>query len=72
LRINPTFFAYSGGKMIIAPNAITTAQILDGSITISKMAANSVGTTQLVDQSVTYEKVGLEAIGILNMKPNSV
>lgn len=72
LRINPAFFTYSGGKLVIATNAITTAQILDGSITISKMAANSVGTTQIVDQSITYEKVGLEAIGILNMKPNSV
>jgi cytoskeletal protein CcmA (bactofilin family) len=56
----------------VSDNAITTAKIADGNVTLAKMAANSVDSDQYVDGSIDTVHIADSQITVAKMAANSV
>ena len=60
------------GSSELANNAVDTAAIVDGNVTLAKLAANSVNASKIVDGSVGSAEIATNAVGANELADNAV
>ena len=60
------------GSSELANNAVDTAAIVDGNVTLAKLATNSVNASKIVDGSVGSAEIATNAVGANELADNAV